>query len=244
MASRVQLDKVGIRIDQKAPGQATVILMGRLNSETAGKCWEELEARLRPLSGERVEIDASHLEIQGGIGLAIVRYVRDGGMTSGAAVTVHGISVASQKIMETFAIGDLREFQSHRTRRPNAAEEVGAGVRSLLVDLREQVMFVGALLRALPGAVVRPKRMRWGEVKRIMETAGANALPVVALFSWLVGLVLALEASHPLSKLGAQIFIADMIGFASIRDTGPLVTAIMLAGRSGSAFAAELGTMK
>jgi phospholipid/cholesterol/gamma-HCH transport system permease protein len=86
--------------------------------------------------------------------------------------------------------------------------------------------------------------MRWGEVRRVMETAGANAMPVVSIISVLVGMVTVLEAAHPLAKFGAQIFLADMIGFSSLRDTGPVVTAILLAGRSGSAFAAELGTMK
>ena len=77
-----------------------------------------------------------------------------------------------------------------------------------------------------------------------MEVAGANALPIVAIISVLVGVVTVLEAAHPLAKFGAQIFLADMIGFSSLRDTGPVVTAILLAGRSGAAFAAELGTMK
>jgi len=86
--------------------------------------------------------------------------------------------------------------------------------------------------------------MRWPEIRRVIEKAGANALPVISIFSLLVGLVMALEAARPMEKLGAEIFIADMIGFSAFRDIGPLVTAIMLAGRSGSAFAAELGTMK
>jgi len=96
----------------------------------------------------------------------------------------------------------------------------------------------------LPSALLHPKQMRWVEVRRVMETAGANALPVVGLVSALVGVVTVLEAARPLEKFGAQIFLADMIGFSSLRDTGPIVTAILLAGRSGSAFAAELGTMK
>jgi phospholipid/cholesterol/gamma-HCH transport system permease protein len=103
---------------------------------------------------------------------------------------------------------------------------------------------MGAIAAALPAAIVQPRKMRWGEIRRVFEKAGANALPVVALFSWLVGLVVALEGARPLKNLGAEIFIADIIGFSSFRSTGPMVAAIMLAGRSGSAFAAELGTMK
>lgn len=116
--------------------------------------------------------------------------------------------------------------------------------RSVLHDLRDQISFVGGVLAALPIVLIVPKRMRWREIRRVVEKAGANALPVISIFSLLVGLVMALEAARPLEQMGAQIFIADMIGFSALRDIGPLVTAIMLAGRSGSAFAAELGTMK
>jgi phospholipid/cholesterol/gamma-HCH transport system permease protein len=86
--------------------------------------------------------------------------------------------------------------------------------------------------------------MRWPEVLRVIEQAGVNALPIVALISLLVGLIIAFEAAQPLAQFGAQIFIANMMGLLMVRELGPLMTAILLAGRSGSAFAAELGTMK
>jgi phospholipid/cholesterol/gamma-HCH transport system permease protein len=86
--------------------------------------------------------------------------------------------------------------------------------------------------------------MRWGEVMRVFEKAGVNALPIISLISLLVGLIIAFESAQPFRMFGAQIFIADMIGLVMVRELGPLMTAIMLAGRSGSAFAAELGTMK
>jgi phospholipid/cholesterol/gamma-HCH transport system permease protein len=79
---------------------------------------------------------------------------------------------------------------------------------------------------------------------RVFEAAGANALPLVALVSALTGFVIAFESVQPLSRFGAQIFIADTIGIAMTRELGPIMTAIVLAGRSGTAFAAELGTMK
>lgn len=79
---------------------------------------------------------------------------------------------------------------------------------------------------------------------RVFQLAGVNALPIVSLISFLVGLIIAFQAAQPLAQFGAQIFIANMIGLMMTRELGPLMTAILLAGRSGSAFAAELGTMK
>ena len=77
-----------------------------------------------------------------------------------------------------------------------------------------------------------------------LETAGINALPIISLISLLVGLIIAFEAAGPFAMFGAQIFIANMLGIIMARELSGLMTAIILAGRSGSAFAAELGTMK
>jgi phospholipid/cholesterol/gamma-HCH transport system permease protein len=88
------------------------------------------------------------------------------------------------------------------------------------------------------------KRMRWPEVRHIFELAGANAVPIISLISFLVGLIIAFETSQPLAQFGAQIYVANMIGLIMVRELGPLLAAVLLAGRSGSAFAAEIGTMK
>jgi phospholipid/cholesterol/gamma-HCH transport system permease protein len=76
------------------------------------------------------------------------------------------------------------------------------------------------------------------------ERSGANALPIITLIHFLVGLVLAFQASIQLRQFGANIFVADLVGLAQVREFGPLITAVLLAGRSGSAFAAEIGTMQ
>ena len=76
------------------------------------------------------------------------------------------------------------------------------------------------------------------------ETAGVNAIPIVALISFLVGLIMAFQGAIAMRQFGAEIFIADLIAITMVRELGPLLTAVLLAGRSGSAFAAELGTMR
>lgn len=235
---------VKLDFQQQPGGSLKLVMHGRLDWETAGSCWRRLEERLHALQPKALDIDVTHLDLGGGIGIALLRYLDQGGMTPGAAVTLTGVNETSRKLMDTFTAEDFQAYRPKPPKRRSIPEEVGEFCRDLLLDLRDQAEFVGALLRALPPALARPKRMRWAEIWRVMESAGANALPVVALFSGLVGLVTALEAAHPLQQFGAQIYIADMIGFSAIRDTGPIVTAIMLAGRSGSAFAAELGTMK
>ena len=89
-----------------------------------------------------------------------------------------------------------------------------------------------------------PRRVRWGEIVFLVQRSGAEALPIVALLSFLVGLTTAFSAAVQLRQFGADIFIADLVGIGMTRELGPLMAAILLTGRSGSAFAAEIGTMK
>lgn len=232
-------------VRQEAGGRVLVKLSGRLDAQSTGTCWRELERRLRPLRASAVEVDASGVTLAGGIGAALLRYLGEAGMTPGAHVELKGLSREAQGILDAFSAEDFRSYRpSKRKRSPSVATEAGEFARGVWHDLVEQITFVGSVARAIPVALVRPRLMRGREVRHVMEVAGANALPVVALISALVGIVTVLEAAHPLAKFGAQIFLADMIGFSSLRDTGPVVTAVLLAGRSGAAFAAELGTMK
>ena len=128
-------------------------------------------------------------------------------------------------------------------RRP-AIEEIGFEAYGLWRDLRTQIEFIGETTAALAFAVRHPKSVRWKDVWRICEQVGADALPIVALISVLLGMILAFQSAVPMKRFGAEIFVADLIGLSMLRELGPLMTAILLAGRSGAAFAAEIGTMR
>ena len=100
------------------------------------------------------------------------------------------------------------------------------------------------MVAALANALVNPASVRWRDVWRICERVGADGLPIVALISFLLGLILAFQSAVPMRRFGAEIFVADLIGISMVRELGPLMTAILLAGRTGAAFAAEIGTMR
>jgi len=89
-----------------------------------------------------------------------------------------------------------------------------------------------------------PRKVRWNDTIIYMVRTGVDAVPIVALISLLVGMISGFQAAIQLRKFGANIFVADLVGLAQVRELGPLITAIIVAGRSGSAFAAEIGTMK
>ncbi|HSU53440.1 MAG TPA: ABC transporter permease [Candidatus Dormibacteraeota bacterium] len=228
---------------EESGGRVLLKLSGSLNAESTAACWRDLERRLHGMRPTSVEVELSETRLAGAIGAALLRYIAEGGMTPGAKVVMRGLSEQAEKVLQTFTVEDFRAARP-QPHKPSIPTEAGEFTRLFWEDVKEQIAFFGTMVTALPSAWLHPKRMRWGEVRRVMEIAGANALPVVAIISGMVGMVTVLEAAHPLARFGAQIFLADVIGFSSVRDTGPVVTAILLAGRSGSAFAAELGTMK
>ena len=226
-------------------GFARVVLRGHLDAQAVAVCWSNLERRLHVGKIEALEVDASGLRFCDGAGLALLRYLNMGRMTPGATVSVLGLEEELEKLFRGFTIEDYEAFRPpSRTNSPSLPEEVGNAVAQAAADLREQVEFLGSITDNLPPGLLDRKRMRWPEVRRVLELAGANAVPIVSLVSILVGMIIAFESAQPLAQFGAQIYVANMIGLVMVRELGPLLAAILLAGRSGSAFAAEIGTMK
>lgn len=122
--------------------------------------------------------------------------------------------------------------------------EVGDKTLKVSRDFLEEVAFLGETFIATGGALLRPSTVRWGDVLRTMRRAGADGFPIVALISFLMGLIIAFMSSLQLKQFGAYIYVADLVAIAIVRELAPIMTAILVAGRSGSAFAAEIGTMR
>jgi phospholipid/cholesterol/gamma-HCH transport system permease protein len=103
--------------------------------------------------------------------------------------------------------------------------------------------FVGECAMSAVGCVTHPARIRWRPILFNMRAAGIDALPIVGLLSFLMGIVVAYQGADQLRQYGANIFVADLVGLSMLREFAPLMTAIIIAGRSGSAWAAQIGTM-
>ena len=227
-----------------SPASATVTFHGRLSAQTSVSSWQKLETGLHGKKLEKLDVDASQAQIADSIGMSLLRYLNMGQLTPGAMVSIRGLDPETQRIFERFTLEDYLTFRPEgKAQCHPLPEEVGRGVVQVASDLREQIEFIGGVTRSLP-ILMNRRRMRWAEVRHVFELAGANAVPIVSLMSFLVGLIIAFESAQPLAQFGAQIYIVNMIGLIMVRELGPLITAILLAGRSSSAFAAEIGTMK
>jgi len=121
---------------------------------------------------------------------------------------------------------------------------VGLATRQAWRGLRGILQFLGECVLGVVRVAARPRKFRWGDCLDQMQECGAMSLPIVSLISFLVGLTLAYQAAVELRQFGADIYVADIVGLSMVREMGPMMAAVILAGRVGAAFAATLGNMK
>ncbi len=209
---------------------------GRLTLARLG----DLPARLDAL-GPIASLDLSAVERVDTVGAWIVtRTARE----HGSQVT--GASEEAQRLLDALA-SDKSDYRVHRDRRPPLArmlEQVGVASVAVWHELLGIVGFFGAMLMALGTQLRARRRLRWNAIVTRFQTVGVDALPIIGLMTFLIGIVVAQQGAVQLRQFGLEVFTINLVGRASIRELGLLMTAIMVAGRSGSAFAAQIGTMK
>ncbi|HUH94906.1 MAG TPA: ABC transporter permease [Casimicrobiaceae bacterium] len=233
-----------LAVADAADGSRVLALSGRLDSYSIAGVWRAARAAVESAPDRRIVVDATAVDYCDGGGVAMLVDLLRQPRAGAAAITIRGLKPQFQTLLDQF---DPRAFEAPPA--PPApptstVEDIGRITAQLFRDLRTQVAFIGETSSALWFAFTHPHCVRWKDVWYECEQVGANALPIVSLISFLLGVILAFESAVPMRQFGAEIFVADLVGLAIIRELGPLMTAILLAGRSGAAFAAEIGTMK
>jgi phospholipid/cholesterol/gamma-HCH transport system permease protein len=226
-------------------GVLTLSIAGRLDSTSTGKIWGAASEAVR--GAQAVVVDASQVDYCDVSGIALLVYLRNQKQQAGGHLEIRGLRPEFQELLRDADPGERAPVE-RRERRPlgenNIPVEVGKQVVGFWRETQSLIVFVGELTCALLYAVRNPRGVRWKDMFFVAQAVGVTALPIVALIGFLMGLIMAFQAAIPLGRFGAQVYVANLIGLSVLREMGPLMTAIVVAGRSGSAFAAELGTMK
>jgi phospholipid/cholesterol/gamma-HCH transport system permease protein len=231
-------------VDDSRPEQLLLTIAGRLDLAGATALWQttcELIEQRRPRQLRLMAADIAYCD---GTGIGLLVELERQTVLHGGHFELDGLRDEFVKLREQFDLSDLTDLPSSRPEPCCLPEATGMAVVKTWRALQALVAFTGELSVALLAALRRPRSVRWRDVWLIVEKAGADALPIVALLSFLVGLIMAFQAAIPMRQFGTEIYVANLIGLATLRELGPLMTAIILAGRSASAFAAEIGTMK
>lgn len=232
-----------LRSDGPRNGVLKLAIDGRLDADSTGPVWRESTRLVAAARASNVDLDAAAMDYCDGSGIALLIQLRRLQQKHGGKLEIHGLRPEFQELLDDWSQGGGETAPKAKVR-TQLVEEVGRLAVEVWHDIHELITFVGQLGLALVKAARHPRTIRWRDTVLIAEEVGVNALPIVAMLSFLVGVIMAFQAAVALRQFGAEIFVANMIGLSVLREMGPLMTAIILAGRSGSAFAAEIGTMK
>lgn len=230
--------------------QAALTLTGHFDAHSLSGLWTRTShAQSGWLNGQgagkSLAIDLSQVEYLDGAGIAFLIDIQHRQLTAGGSVTLQGLDPRYEPLMAQYQpIDDL--FPSlnedhHDT--TGLVERIGRGTTALGSDIRQQITFIGQLAASLGWAIRNPGQVRWNDFVGVAVEAGVAALPIVSLVAFLIGVILAFQSAIGLKQFGAETFVANLVSLSIFRELGPLMTAILLAGRSSAAFAAEIGTM-
>lgn len=201
-----------------------------------------LETQLHPLTWTEempTVLNCRDLQVLDTSGAWLLRHILG---LAGKQARLQGLKPEFSALLELIENAGDTPLPAHPA--PHFLARLGRSSWQSLSHLPHLLAFIGETTLALLAALRHPRRLRWRPILHNLQAAGFDALPIVGLLSFLMGLVIAYQGADQLQRFGANIFIADLVGLAMLRELSPLLTAIIVAGRSGSAYAAQIGTMK
>lgn len=222
----------------------TIVIQGRLDSNAVSQIWPEAIKKLSDTKPLLLEVDAAGIEYCDGAGAALLLQLKQRQEKENRQFSIKGLKTGFEQLIKIFDPGPKSEYLPEKFSLTRIIGNAGKGCCSGWSDFKTQISFLGELLVKFLAAILKPNTLRWGDTFLIAEKSGADAVGITCLLGFLIGVILSFQSAIAMQKFGAQIYVADLIVISLFRELGPLITAIVFAARSGSAYAAEIGTMK
>lgn len=234
-----------INVQGAKGGEISLSLSGRIETENLNTFMSEADALLMEKAPRKLTVDLSKVEYLDSAGALGLLQLEDRAKSRSIPFQFVNVTDEAKRVIglinrKALTMKPLVSDQ----RSGNIIEQVGESSLRIFNDFVSIITFLGDLLTALVYCFLHPRSVRWENVLFYMKRAGVEGLPIVGLINFLLGLIIAFMSSLQLKQFGANIYVAQLVGVAMVTELGPIMTAIIVAGRSGSAFAAEIGTMK
>jgi phospholipid/cholesterol/gamma-HCH transport system permease protein len=209
-----------------------------------GRLVERLIEQATEMTAKAMTLDLSKVAAFDTMGALVVSRLCKNKETAGVSVKVSGLSKTQKLLIDEVGTNQTVSVPYRSFTLVDLLEDTGKVMVGIWRDLVDGISFLGAFIAALGRLIINPKKFRWPALVKQIEAFGFRSVPIVALISFLVGGIIAQQSVFQLINFGSAIFVADLLGVLILRELGVLLTSIMIAGRSGSAITAEIGSMK
>jgi phospholipid/cholesterol/gamma-HCH transport system permease protein len=230
---------------RQAEGELRIVCGGDWIIGSLGALSDKIAA-IRPAGIRRVRFDLAGVDAIDSAGGWLISRTLGAMKAAGLDVAIEGAGPAQQALLDkVLAAGLPPPILPHRHHRLlDLLAAIGAAMIAFFRQARDLTAFFGAVTIGFFRLFVQPRRMRLTAFIAHIQQTGLNAMPIVGLISFLIGVVLAYQGADQLRRFGAQIFTVNLVGVSVLREMGILLTSIIVAGRTGSAFTAQIGTMQ
>ncbi len=220
---------------------AVVHLEGDIVAAVAAQLYEKLRAACRRRDVAKIVVDFSHAGRLDSSAVAVLSLV--GRQVERAGKTLELVELAPHH-RAALALAPSEVPEPRPIEQPGVIEQLGESTIELTTKSRSFVALVIETVRQAFAVLAGKRRLPAGSVALQISTMGVDAIFIVALLSFLIGMTIAFQGAVQFQRFGAAVYVPDMVGVAMVRELGPLMTAVILTGRTGAAIAAELGTMR
>ena len=234
-----------ISVENRTFDTIWVSLSGKMFMDNADLVREELLAIIRTESLKNVVMDMGEVAYLDSAGAAILTDIYRICKELNNTVKLANVP---ERVTNLLEMVDLEHFKESAILKPREAPgllvQIGEGAEKLYANAKDIVIFIGAVAQAMGQDLIRPRKIKWDRLWKLVERAGADGVPIVAALSFLMGVILAFQAAIQLRKFGGNIFVADLVSVSICLEMGPLLAGMIVTGRSGAAYAAQIGTMQ
>ncbi len=231
----------GLTVGDRASGdqEPAVVLefTGHLDAEGIGLLWARAMRAARRAYRRDLVLDLSQVT---SIDTAGAAFLIAAEAAHGGAVSLHGEQAQFRTLLDRVRAAGIKPGFPAKLPPLRLRDVVAAGLRASA----NGIAFLGEAVLALVRLPRNRRVLRGQDLLRYADQAGVRSLPLVVLLGFLIGLILAFQSAVPMRRFGADLYVANLVAISLLRELGPLLAAVILAGRTGSAFAAEIGTMK
>lgn len=231
-----------IEIKEISPSHIQINLNGKLNIHAVTHIWQQCSKYLARMP-QSIIINAEKITDCDGAGLAFFTELYQTQQKTNHKFSLQNLAPKFQELFNIYIADLKREPTDISPQKKNWIFSIGQFSMGVLDNMRENVSFLGKLSYEL-WHVTAHNGFRWSNFWKVAADVGPKAFVIIALVGFLIGLISAFQAAIPMKQFGVQLYIANLVGISLVRELGPLMTAVILAGRTASSFSAELGTMK